>query len=170
MAKKNVSGSPDLAAELAVDPDEAPILTESPNDLELFQGDAFVRRGPGRPPTGNAKELISVRLSRDVVAKLREAGPGWQSQIDTLLRGALGLSEEPLTFAVYVAGRRVIDTPAGDFIADAKGDSTLPDVRTWPELETYLRARGASIDAVSAARAVWHQYCAANERRVKLPG
>ena len=168
MARKNVSGSADLAAELANDPDEAPILTETPDDLELFRGDTFIRRSPGRPPTGNAKELISVRLSRDVVAKLREAGPGWQSQVDTLLRDALGLKLETTTFAEYVAGRRTTDSPAGDFIADARRAPTLPDAHTWSEIETYLRARGAPNVAVSAARSVWRQYCAANQRREKL--
>jgi len=34
---------------------------------------------------------ISVRLDADVLARLREAGPGWQSRINALLREALGL-------------------------------------------------------------------------------
>ena len=37
------------------------------------------------------KEQISVRLDPDVIAKLREAGPGWQSRLNGLLRVALGL-------------------------------------------------------------------------------
>ena len=37
------------------------------------------------------RQQISVRLDPDVVAKLREAGPGWQSRINALLRQALGL-------------------------------------------------------------------------------
>jgi uncharacterized protein (DUF4415 family) len=37
------------------------------------------------------KEQISVRLDPDVLAKLREAGPGWQSRINVLLRQALQL-------------------------------------------------------------------------------
>ena len=42
-------------------------------------------------PTDATKEQISARLDPDVVAKLREAGPGWQSRINALLRQALGL-------------------------------------------------------------------------------
>jgi len=60
---------------------------------ELFHGDTFIRRGRGRPKSAVAKEQISVRLDPDVMAKLREAGPGWQSRINDLLRGALGLGQ-----------------------------------------------------------------------------
>jgi uncharacterized protein (DUF4415 family) len=75
-----------------VDPDDAPELTNAFFDeAEVFHGNTFVRRGPGRPKSDAVKEQISVRLDPDVLAKLREAGPGWQSQINTLLRGALRL-------------------------------------------------------------------------------
>ena len=60
-------------------------------DAEFFHGDTFIRRGRGRPKSDAPKELISVRLDPDVLAKLREAGPGWQSQINALLRQALRL-------------------------------------------------------------------------------
>jgi uncharacterized protein (DUF4415 family) len=74
------------------DPDDAPAPTAEMLDrAELFEGDKFVRRGRGRPKTGAAREQISVRLDPDVVAKLREAGPGWQSQINAILRRALRL-------------------------------------------------------------------------------
>ncbi len=55
----------------------------------MFHGDTFVRRGRGRPKAAAVKEQISVRLDPDVLAKLREAGPGWRSQINALLRRAL---------------------------------------------------------------------------------
>ncbi len=75
------------------DPDDAPRLTAAMlGDAEVFAGDTFVRRGRGRPPTGNAKEQISIRLDRDVLARLREAGPGWQVQVNELLRVGLGLA------------------------------------------------------------------------------
>ena len=75
-----------------VDPDDAPELNDAFFDeAEVFHGNTFVRRGPGRPKSDAVKEQISVRLDPDVLAKLREAGPGWQSQINTLLRGALRL-------------------------------------------------------------------------------
>ena len=40
-------------------------------------------RGPQKAPT---KELISIRLSRDVVSKLRASGRGWQARVDEHLR------------------------------------------------------------------------------------
>jgi uncharacterized protein (DUF4415 family) len=85
MQTKNASTSPGW-----VDPDDAPELTEAMlADAEFFHGNTFIRRGPGRPKTDTPKEQISVRLDQDVLAKLREAGPGWQSQINALLRRAL---------------------------------------------------------------------------------
>jgi uncharacterized protein (DUF4415 family) len=62
-------------------------------DAEIFDGNRFVRRGPGRPKSHAAPEQISVRLDPEVLAKLREAGPGWQSQINALLREALQLEQ-----------------------------------------------------------------------------
>lgn len=40
-------------------------------------------RGPQKAPT---KELISIRLSRDVVEQLRASGHGWQARVDAHLR------------------------------------------------------------------------------------
>lgn len=89
MQTKNKDGSSEWT-----DPDDAPPLTAAMlEDAEVYQGETFVRRGPGRPVTGNAKELVSLRLDRDVLAKLREAGPGWQTQVNWTLRKALGLDQ-----------------------------------------------------------------------------
>ncbi len=60
---------------------------------EVFHGDTFVRRGLGRPKGAAAKEQISVRLDPDVVGKLREPDTGRQSQINAVLRRALGLGD-----------------------------------------------------------------------------
>ena len=74
-----------------VDPDDAAELTEAFfEDAEIYRGDTFVRRGRRCPPTGDAKELVSIRLDPDVLAKLREAGPGWQARVNALLRTGLG--------------------------------------------------------------------------------
>ena len=77
-----------------IDPDDAPELTAAFFDrAEVFHGDTFIRRGRGRPKGAAVKEQISVRLDPDVIAKLRESGPGWQSRLNGLLRTALGLPE-----------------------------------------------------------------------------
>jgi uncharacterized protein (DUF4415 family) len=43
-------------------------------------------RGPQKAPT---KEMISVRLDRDLVDRLRATGPGWQARINETLRKAV---------------------------------------------------------------------------------
>jgi hypothetical protein len=43
-----------------------------------------------------------------------------------------------VSFKSYVERARVSDTPAGDFIADARLDRLLPAAKTLDELETYL--------------------------------
>jgi uncharacterized protein (DUF4415 family) len=43
------------------------------------------QRGPQRQPT---KELISLRLDRDVLAALRATGLGWQTRANDALRAA----------------------------------------------------------------------------------
>jgi uncharacterized protein (DUF4415 family) len=50
--------------------------------LELFE--KLTRgRGPQKTPT---KEAVSLRLDRDVVEHYRAKGPGWQTEINKVLR------------------------------------------------------------------------------------
>ncbi len=78
MLAKQPPGSPDL------DPDDAPELTVAMLDrAEVFDGDAFVRRGRGRPPLDAPKEKINVRLDAAVLRRLRSSGPGWQTRVNT---------------------------------------------------------------------------------------
>jgi len=48
---------------------------------------ALVRKG-GRPK-GSGKEQVAVRIDKDVLAKLRAGGPGWQTRINDILRKAV---------------------------------------------------------------------------------
>lgn len=64
----------------------------------------------------------------------------------------------PPSFREYVMGRRITDTPAGDFVSDAKSDKTFPDAASWKEIESYLRLKGACSDAVIAGKEVWKAY------------
>lgn len=41
----------------------------------------------GRPP-GSDKQLVSIRLDKDVVEKFRATGPGWQTRINAALKRA----------------------------------------------------------------------------------
>jgi uncharacterized protein (DUF4415 family) len=45
---------------------------------------------PQRPSLPNAKEIVSLRIDRDVLDHFQEAGPGWQERINAALRKAAG--------------------------------------------------------------------------------
>lgn len=56
MQTKNETGSAEWT-----DPDDAPPLTAAMlDDAEFFHGNTFIKRGRGRPPTGNAKEHVGA--------------------------------------------------------------------------------------------------------------
>ncbi len=42
------------------------------------------------PPLPGAKELVSLRIDRDVLQHFQESGPGWQDRINDALRRAAG--------------------------------------------------------------------------------
>jgi uncharacterized protein (DUF4415 family) len=86
--------SPDTKKEW-VDPDDAPELDEEWfQSAHVYIGDTLVKRGVGRPPIKNAKEMLSLRLDSDVLEKLRASGKGWQTRLskhikEAVLKGAL---------------------------------------------------------------------------------
>jgi uncharacterized protein (DUF4415 family) len=45
---------------------------------------------PKAPAVPGAKELISLRIDRDVLEHFQETGPGWQERINAALRKAAG--------------------------------------------------------------------------------
>jgi uncharacterized protein (DUF4415 family) len=48
---------------------------------------------PERPPSlPGVKELVSLRIDRDVLDFFQEEGPGWQERINAALRKAAGKS------------------------------------------------------------------------------
>jgi uncharacterized protein (DUF4415 family) len=68
-----------------VDPDDAPELTaEHFERADVYEGERLIRRG--RPRTGNAKRLVSLRIDQDVLQRLRDLGPGWQTRANDALR------------------------------------------------------------------------------------
>lgn len=60
-----------------------PLLEVLPNEvveaIRRYRG----QRGPQKAPT---KELISLRVDRDVAAAYRATGPGWQARANEVLR------------------------------------------------------------------------------------
>ena len=69
------------------DPREAAeALFRKPPPLAMREPErASAVRPAGNPP---AKELVSVRIDRDVLERFQEAGPGWQERINAALRSA----------------------------------------------------------------------------------
>ena len=45
---------------------------------------------PKRPTIPNAKELVSLRIDRDILNHFQDAGPGWQDRINDALRKIVG--------------------------------------------------------------------------------
>jgi uncharacterized protein (DUF4415 family) len=45
---------------------------------------------PKSPSLQNAKELVSLRIDRDVLEHFQEGGPGWQDRINEALRKVAG--------------------------------------------------------------------------------
>ena len=45
---------------------------------------------PKQSSVPNAKELVSLRIDRDVLEYFQEGGPGWQDRINETLRKAIG--------------------------------------------------------------------------------
>ena len=86
------------------DPDDAPPFTrEMAERAQHAIGGRIIREANppfgtrrGRPPKPEAerKELVSLRLSRDVVEWLRATGPGWQTRIEDLLRREMAIAAE----------------------------------------------------------------------------
>lgn len=69
-----------IIAAARADPDALPL---TPKQLKSMVPMRALR---GRPKTGTAKQLVSVRYSPDVLAYFKSRGPGWQSRMDAVLQ------------------------------------------------------------------------------------
>ena len=73
-----------------------PDRTRRPADPREAAEAAFKRattkpdEAPRAPVLPNARELVSLRIDRDVLAFFQEDGPGWQDRINEALRKAAG--------------------------------------------------------------------------------
>jgi uncharacterized protein (DUF4415 family) len=71
--------------------------TRRPNDPRQAAEAAFkaattkpLEMPPKAPSVPNAKELVSLRMDRDVLEYFQADGPGWQDRINAVLRKAAG--------------------------------------------------------------------------------
>jgi len=88
--QKLIAGDPDAPeatdaqmAEAKPFPDAFPSLAEQ-----------MRRHAGGRTRSANPTVPVTIRLDRDVVARFKAEGPGWQSRMNAVLRGAI-LSDKP---------------------------------------------------------------------------
>lgn len=60
---------------------------------EVLPPEVIAAFGKGRVgrPVGTTKDQVSLRIDRDVIARFRAGGPGWQSRMNAALRAAVGL-------------------------------------------------------------------------------
>jgi uncharacterized protein (DUF4415 family) len=45
----------------------------------------------GRPKSSEPKQIVTIRLDRDVLKRLKADGAGWQTRVNAILRKATGL-------------------------------------------------------------------------------
>lgn len=89
LRKVDATTDEDVARQIAEDPDTAPELTDENLDGgEIWEGDRFVRT-VGRPKGSGKKELVTLRIDRDLIAHFRATGPGWQTRLNDALRAAV---------------------------------------------------------------------------------
>ena len=82
MPRKNASTP---TASTWMDPDDAPEITDAfYDDAEIRHGNRLIKRG--RHPIPWPKQLVSIRLDQEVLDRLRELGPGWQTKANAALR------------------------------------------------------------------------------------
>jgi uncharacterized protein (DUF4415 family) len=62
------------------DPDTLPEIDDAwIAGADLYQADKLVRRG--RPRLTNPRQLLSLRLPSQVIARWKATGPGWQTRM-----------------------------------------------------------------------------------------
>ena len=62
------------------DPDSLPEITDAwIAGADLYHGDKLVRRG--RPKLANPRQLLSLRLPPQIIARWKATGPGWQTRM-----------------------------------------------------------------------------------------
>lgn len=80
-----------ITAAAEADPDARPLTDEMWAKAMTWDEAQKRRRGERGPQKTPTKQLVSLRLDRDVLAHFRKTGPGWQARINATLRRAAGL-------------------------------------------------------------------------------
>lgn len=83
-----MEASKDYMVGLPADPDDPEDFDVSVAAVEQALAEREARRRLGGRPKGTNKEQVALRLDKDVLAKFRATGPGWQTRINEVLRAA----------------------------------------------------------------------------------
>jgi uncharacterized protein (DUF4415 family) len=68
------------SAPTSLDSDSLPEITDAwIAGADLYSGDKLVRRG--RPKLANPRQLLSLRLPPQIIARWKATGPGWQTRM-----------------------------------------------------------------------------------------
>ena len=78
--------------------DDSPELTDEDfANAEVWHGNKFLGHGRdfkngrriGRPKGSGTKEMVTLRIDRDILDRFRAGGPGWQTRLNDVLRVAV---------------------------------------------------------------------------------
>jgi len=98
LAKVDATTDEEIARQIAEGPGTAPEWTEADFDrAEVWDGNKFLGHGRdfkngrrvGRPKGSGTKEMVTLRLDKDVLERFRAGGPGWQTRVNDVLRMAV---------------------------------------------------------------------------------
>ena len=64
---------------ISPDPDLPEITDDWIAGADLYHGEKLVRRG--RPKLENPRQLLSLRLPPQIIARWKASGPGWQTRM-----------------------------------------------------------------------------------------
>jgi uncharacterized protein (DUF4415 family) len=108
--------------------DDTPELTDAEwEQAEIWEGDRFIRR-VGRPKGSGKKELVTLRLDREILDHFRASGPGWQTRLNDALKTTIpkgGVAQGPIV-AVQFTGEGVAQGPM--VATQFTGEATLANM------------------------------------------
>jgi uncharacterized protein (DUF4415 family) len=96
LAKLDATTDEDIARHMVED--DSPELTDEDfANAEVWHGNKFLGHGRdfengrrvGRPKGSGSKEMITLRIDRDILDRFRAGGPGWQTRLNDVLRMAV---------------------------------------------------------------------------------
>lgn len=77
-------------APVPYDPEDGPYDPNNDEAVDQYWNKATIRyRGQRGPQKSLTKEMISIRLSREVLDYFRATGEGWQTRVDDTLKKAI---------------------------------------------------------------------------------